>query len=119
MVSVISGIFLIVLIREIKHEYAVFAGVLLGVFIILQVIPEIKNILDYTVSLMENGIGDLQIALLYKSIGASFLCCYVSDLCRECGLDTVASKTELFGKIYITSLSLPLIDSIFSMIHVF
>lgn len=112
MVAVISAIFLIILIREVKAEYAIFAVIILGVFILMKTVPAVSEILIFTKKIIPSNIEDSHIAVLYKAVGSAFLCQYVSDICRECGMDSISSKTEMFGKIYLTLLCLPLIETI-------
>lgn len=119
MISVLVGIFIIIPLREIKPEYAVISSILLGVYLLLQVMPVVGDVLGFTSDLMSFNIGNHSFTILYKAVGASFLCQYISELCRDCGLESVASKTEMFGKIYLTSLCIPLIDKILDTINVF
>ncbi len=117
-VSVIVGIFIIMLVREIKPEYAVIAGIFVGVFILIQAVPLIGELLEFSKGKLESNISEPYIALLYKAIGVSFLCQYISELCHESGLDSISSKTELFGKIYLTLMCLPLIEKIIEKVNI-
>lgn len=117
-VSVTVGIFVIMLIREIKPEYTVIASIFIGSFILLQTVPFAGKLLEFAKIQMGSNINDSYIGLIYKAIGVSFLCQYVSELCRESGLDSISSKTELFGKIYLTLLSLPLIEKIIEKVNI-
>ena len=118
MIAIIAGVFLIMLIREIKAEYAIFSVVILGVFILIQSIPAISEILNVSKEMISSALDDSNISVLYKALGVSFLCQYVSDICKECGMESVSSKTELFGKIYLTLLCIPLLENILDTITV-
>ena len=117
--SVAVYILLLVFIREVKPEYATVLSVLFGVFMLLQAFPLANDILEYIKTFVVPDGDLLYMKILYKAVGVSFVCQYVSEICHECGFDAIASKTELLGKIYMTALSLPLIEQIFKAVDLY
>ena len=107
-----------VILREVKNEYVLPLTVVSVVFVFVQVLPMIKDIIGFSEDLTQNVLADSSVTLLYKAMGTSLLVQYVSEFSRENGLESLASKSELVGKLYITLLCLPLISEILSAVSI-
>lgn len=112
------GIFIIILLREVSPGYVLPLTVAVSVFVLTQVLPLVSQIWSYSDSFISKAVSDPDIALLYKAVGTAFLVQYVSDISRENGIESLASKAEFIGKIYITSLCIPLIERIISSVSI-
>lgn len=53
--------------------------------------------------------------IMLKGLGVALLCRFCSDICRDCGENTLASGVESVGKIVIFSLSLPMLADILTL----
>ena len=107
-----------VILREVKNEYVLPLTVVSVVVVFVQVLPMIKDIVGFSEGLTQNVLLDSSVTLLYKAMGTSLLVQYVSEFSRENGLESLASKSELVGKLYITLLCLPLISEILSAVSI-
>ena len=56
------------------------------------------------------------IKILFKALGICYLTEFSADICRDCKENAVASAAEVFGKIQLVVLSLPLFESIIESI---
>lgn len=52
--------------------------------------------------------------VMIKALGIAMLCGTCSDICRDCGEQTMATGVEMAGNLSILGLCLPLIQEIFS-----
>ena len=107
-------------IKSVKAEFGVWilltAGILLGMFSIgkLEVmISELQFLQEY---LLDYG---TYLKLLIKIIGISYLAEFSSNLCKDAGAATLASQIELFGKLSILVLCMPVMTSLFKTIDYF
>lgn len=114
----IVGIFIIVLLRNLNSEYAVPVSILVGIFVFVHGLPMIAKLFDFSDGLITNVISDSDLKVLYKAIGTSFLVQYVVEFSKENGLDSISSRVEFLGKIYILTLGIPILESIISSISV-
>ncbi len=72
----------------------------------------IKPLLAYFSLLIgKSGVGEKG-TLLLKALGVSLLSEYASGICRECGEESAASSIELFGKLELLILCIPLIEEL-------
>lgn len=106
--------------KSIKQEYSLWillgAGIFLSVFVAgkLEVIVEELRFLQTYVS----DYGPY-VKLLLKIIGITYLAEISADLCKDAGANALASQIELFGKLSILVLCMPVMTSLLETIDYF
>lgn len=107
-------------IKNIKPDYGMWivlgAGVFLGFSAILKletIIGELQFLQGYF-----TGYGTY-FKLLVKIIGITYLAEFSADLCKDAGANTLASQIELFGKLSILVLCMPIMTSLLETIDYF
>lgn len=106
--------------KSIKQEYSLWillgAGIFLSVFVAgkLEVIVEELRFLQTYVS----NYGPY-VKLLLKIIGITYLAEISADLCKDAGANALASQIELFGKLSILVLCMPVMTSLLETIDRF
>ncbi len=115
----ILGVLLIVFLREIHSGFTLPVSVILCGTILLSIYPMISELFAYSNDLLASSVSIDNLKILYKAIGVAFIIQYTADLCRDCGVGTVASKIEIAGKIYIISLCIPLVKNLVLTINNF
>ena len=106
---------LLAIIRSIKGEMALPISICIAVFLVGLSIAICQPLIEYISNIVEPS-SESYITLLFKAVGISLVASTASDICRECGENTIASKVELFGKCEILFLSLPLLKEITSFV---
>lgn len=96
--------------KEMKPEYsgylALAAGVLIFAFAISQIhliVETIHKIQSY-VNLDSGYVGTL-----IKIIGITYIAEFGADVCRDCGYNAIGGQIELFAKLSILVLSIPIL----------
>lgn len=107
-------------VRTIRAEYAVWvllaAGILLCFFSAAKletIVEELKFLQSYFSSYSS------YIRILVKIIGITYLAEISSNLCRDAGANTMASQIELFGKLSILVLCMPVMTSLLETVDSF
>ena len=107
-------------IKTVKPDYGVWivlgAGVFLGFSALLKletIIGELQFLQGYF-----TGYGTY-FKLLIKIIGITYLAEFSADLCKDAGANTLASQIELFGKLSILVLCMPIMTSLLETIDYF
>lgn len=106
--------------KSIKQEYSLWillgAGIFLSVFVAgkLEAIVEELRFLQTYVS----NYGPY-VKLLLKIIGITYLAEISADLCKDAGANALASQIELFGKLSILVLCMPVMTSLLETIDRF
>ena len=107
-------------IKNVKPDYGVWivlgAGIFLGFSALLKletIIGELQFLQGYF-----TGYGTY-FKLLVKIIGITYLAEFSADLCKDAGANTLASQIELFGKLSILVLCMPIMTSLLETIDYF
>ena len=107
-------------IKTVKPDYGVWivfgAGIFLGFSALLKletIIGELQYLQGYF-----TGYGTY-FKLLIKIIGITYLAEFSADLCKDAGANTLASQIELFGKLSILVLCMPILNSLLETIDYF
>ncbi len=98
-------------------EQAVMVCIAVCVFVFIFMmsdIPVIFGKIDELISISEINADYLKI--IFKSLGICYLTQFSSDICRDCGESAIASAVDIFGKIQLVLLSLPLFENLIESI---
>lgn len=100
---------LIALLRHLRPELASLAAAVAGVaifaYIIKGAVPFIKFLKS---TAAETGV-ESYFVLMLKALTISICCKISSDICRDCGEASLASRVELAGRVGIVIISLPIV----------
>lgn len=108
---------LTVLLREDKPEIALQMAIVVGVIIFLFMIDKIVLVLDTLKDLSQKAdIDKLHITIILKIIGISYIAEFGSQICKDAGSTSIASKIEFAAKIIIIVLALPILISVVNLI---
>ena len=107
------AIFIILLLKQYKAEYAIYISIIAGIMILFFSISKLEIIIDLLKNL-SNKI-DLNIgffSILLKITGIAYLSEFASNVCKDAGETAIASKVELAGRVLIIALSIPIISTL-------
>lgn len=104
-------------IKTIKAEYSLWIMLAVGIFLGLSVLTKVEVMIGELKFLQEyfSDYGSY-IRLLIKIIGITYLSEFSSDLCRDAGAATLATQIELFGKLSILVLCMPILTALLETI---
>lgn len=106
----ITGLVLLIILRQSRPEMALVLSILLGVLIFASAIPKIGMIVNALVSIAERAdVGSLHLATLLKIVGVAYITEFGAQICRDAQEGAIASKVELAGKVIIMALSIPIV----------
>ena len=109
------AVVLLSILRQLKSEYAVVLGILFGVFLLKYAFNIFReNVKLYSFFFSNTYLGEWGNILL-KTFGITLIAETTSDICRDIGETSIASKIEFIAKIEIMVISLPLIEKILSI----
>ena len=107
-------------VKNMRPEYALWitvaAGLFMGIFAMMKlesIVEELKFLQTYF-----SAYGSY-FKLLLKIIGITYLSEFSADLCRDAGANTLASQIELFGKLSILVLCMPIMTSLLETVDYF
>ncbi|MFQ7310412.1 MAG: SpoIIIAC/SpoIIIAD family protein [Sellimonas sp.] len=103
-----------------KGEYGIYISIAAGMVICFGILSKLSAILD---TIREIGsmirIEGSYLAILLKMLGITYAAEFASNICRDCGNQTLAVQIELFGKLAVLVLSMPILLALLKTVQAF
>lgn len=116
----VTGALLAVQLRGGKAEFGIYMSAAAGIFlfacivdrlgIFVETVQEISTYID-----MDAG----YLSTMLKMIGVTYIAEFASGICRDAGNQTIASQIEIFSKLMILTLGLPVMLALLETIREF
>ena len=104
---------LILIIKEQKPMFAFLLTAFTGILIFLFLIGKIATVIHVLEDLaVQSGVNMVFLKTILKIIGIAYIAEFGAQVVRDAGLESVASKIELSGKILIMVMAIPIITVI-------
>lgn len=111
------GIFASLLLKKYDSQYSFLVVIVTGVIIISVLYVDISNVVQVFNTFKSGyGVSDEHIKLLLKVLGISYITQFGASVADECGEKFVAKKIEFAGRIFIISLSVPILLNLMNTI---
>lgn len=116
----VAGILLAVQLKQEKSEVAVYLSIVISLLIFFGILDSLE-VLVATVREISTyiQIDSSYIMTLIKMLGITYIAEFSSGLCKDAGYSAIATQIELFGKITILVLSLPILLALLRTIQEF
>jgi stage III sporulation protein AD len=107
-----------VMLKQGKSEYSMFVITAAVLFLFWLVLSQMQTIVD-TIRQMQTYIymDDEYLNILIKIVGICYLTQFAADLCKDCGYQSLANQLQIFGKISVLAVSMPVVLSLMETIH--
>ena len=116
----IAGVFLALQLKSLKSEYSIYLCLGVSVLIFWYMTEQLGAILEGLQAIQENlPLNAGYIRTLIKIIGITYLAEFASDLCKDAGYQTVAGQIQVFGKLSVLAVSVPVLTALLDMIRSF
>ena len=116
----LMAVFLAMTLKNIQSEYAMIIGIAACMILFgfsltkLEVIMEsIKNLRQYVT------INSMYIGIVLKVVGIAYISEFSANLCKDAGYSGIASQIEMFGKLSILVMSMPILTTLLTTIQEF
>lgn len=117
----VLGIIIVILalqLKNIKSEYSVVIMIVGCVIIFFYSISGIIKVVEILKKIInDTGINDEQIIILIKIMGISYIAEFVSDIAKDSGYSALSNQIQIYGKITILVVSVPILESLINCIN--
>ncbi|WP_077621608.1 stage III sporulation protein AD [Sediminibacillus massiliensis] len=108
---------LFIVLKDQKASLAFLLILVTGIIIFLTIVPKIAEVF----ALIENigqkaNVNGIYIETILKIIGIAYIADFGAHLTRDAGLNSVAAKIELAGKVFILVLAVPILTAVIETI---
>lgn len=113
-----SALFIVLVVKDAKkEELAIQISICAGVIIFLFMMNKITAIINLLQQLsLKANIDFVYLTTVFKILGISYLASFCSEICRDAGQASIASKVEFGGKILILTLAIPILMAVLQSI---
>ncbi len=104
------GVMFAVSIKSYKAEYGVYVGLAVCLLLLTYAVNYFTQILEGMESL-QTYLGDdfRYLSILFKAVGAAYVCESCSGICKDAGYMGIAGQVETMGKMYILLIGMPVL----------
>ena len=111
------GVVVSLMLKKVNSELGFASAILTGVIIISMLYVDIGNVVSVFKTFSSGyGISNEHIKLLMKVLGISYITQFGASVAEECGEKFVAKKIEFAGRVFVISLSIPILLNLMNTI---
>ncbi len=116
----ITGIVLGFLLKGTRPEYSFYVSLGIGVCILMMAVGKLDYLYEALETIRETiPIDSGYLSALLKMIGIAYVGQFTSGICKDAGYAAIGGQIELFGKLVIMSLSMPILLALLETVHAF
>ena len=116
----ITGVLLGLFLKESKPEYSVYLSFAVGICILGYAVEKLSYLFESIKKIQEFlPVDEKYVLVLLKMTGATYIGQFSSSICKDAGYAAIAGQIELFVKLYLMVLSLPVLLALVETIHNF
>ena len=116
----VAGVLLAVQFKNVKAEYGMYISLALGLLIFASLLDKISWLMEVLKEIADAvNLDSDYLKTLLKMLGITYVAEFASSICKDAGYQTIALQIEVFAKITIMVLSLPVLMALLQTIRSF
>lgn len=113
----VTVVILCIMIKKYRPELSSLLSITAGIIIFFYSLACISSVLSFVRSLIELlPIDDFYIYELIKMLGVTYAAEFAENICKDAGCQAVACQIEIFAKLTIVIMSIPIINSLIEIV---
>lgn len=113
----VTAVILCIMIKKYRSELSSLLSITAGIIIFFYSLACISSVLSFVRSLIELlPIDDFYIYELIKMLGVTYAAEFAENICKDAGYQAVACQIEIFAKLTIVIMSIPIINSLIAIV---
>ena len=110
-------LFLFLLFKDKRSDIAVLISLVAGVILFASILTSINDIINFIKDISsKSNIDIVYIGIVLKILAISYLATFCSEICKDAGAGSIASKVEFSAKILILTLAIPVLMAVLQSI---
>jgi stage III sporulation protein AD len=113
----LMSLLIVLLFKDRRDDIAVEISLVAGILIFLFMITKVTAVLQFLQQLaVKANIDVVYLTTVFKILGIAYLASFCSEICKDAGQSSIASKVEFAGKILILVLAIPILMAVLQSI---
>ena len=115
-----AGALLAVELKGLKGEYGIYLVAAVGLVIFFYGITKLKTVIE-TIRQVQSYIrlNRMYLEVLLKMIGITYIAEFSSGICKDAGYGSLGSQIEIFGKLSVLAVSMPILLALLDTVQQF
>lgn len=114
----LAAVILIVLVKNYKPEFGIFVAMGCSILILYFLADSLKYAFSYISDIYGRlEYGKSYFPIVIKVLAVAYITEFTSQLCKDAGESSIASKVELAGKVIIFCVAIPVFISILNLVE--
>ena len=116
----VAGSLLALQFKSGKAEYGIYIGIVLSILVFVGILGHLETLV-HTMRQIGSyiNIDSVYISTLLKMLGITYVSEFSSSICKDAGYQTIAGQIEIFGKLAVFVLSMPVLLALLDTIRGF
>ena len=116
----IAGALLAVELKGLKGEYGIYLVAAVGLVIFFYGVTKLKTVIE-TIRQVQSYIrlNRMYLEVLLKMIGITYIAEFSSGICKDAGYGSLGSQIEIFGKLSVLAVSMPILVALLDTVQQF
>ena len=116
----IVGVLLALQLKTVKPEFSVYIAIAIGILIFLSMTEKLKELIVAVREIIQMvDMNSSYMGLLFKMLGITYVAEFSSAICKDAGYQSIAVQIEVFAKLTILVMSLPIVLALMKTIQEF
>lgn len=112
-----SALFIYLMFKDRRGDVAVLVSLAAGAILFLLIISSISDVINFVNDITTKANIDIvYIGVVFKILAISYLATFCSEICKDAGASSLASKVEFSAKILILTLAIPILMAVLQSI---
>ncbi|MDS0527332.1 stage III sporulation protein AD [Clostridium sp. SHJSY1] len=114
---VLVALFLYLFFKDKRSDLAVLVMMAAGILVFIFCLTELSQIITFLKNIAEKaGFDIIYLGIVLKILAIAYLASFASEICKDAGASSLASKVEFAGKIFILVLAIPILMAVLDSI---
>lgn len=106
----ISAVLLALILKSYRPEYSYYISIATCICIFILVTTKLELIVGYAEKMQEMlHLDNAYMAMILKMIGVTYIAEFAANICKDSGYQTIAGQIELFAKLSVLVIGMPVI----------
>ena len=115
-----AGLLLAIILKEVRPEYALNVSLATGICLLLGASGKLNYLMEMLQRMKEYlPVDTTYLNTLLKMIGITYIGQFGAGLCKDAGYSSIAGQIELFSKLSILALSMPVLLALLDTVYGF
>ncbi len=114
----VVAVLIAVQLKGVKSEYGFYITLVAGIIIIFYGIQKLETVIE-TINVIQSyiPIDTVYMSTLIKMMGITYLTEFSAGICKDAGYQAVSGQIEVFGKLTILAVSMPVITALLETVR--